>query len=217
MITQLNLKEIERKAFRSTYQNGLWDMYYGFIVVFMSIFIYRPADGYSPTNIVLAILGIFLAYCFFWAGKKYITLPRMGQVRFGPVRKQKKTTLAIILGVVVLIQIGIVGLTTMAWVNPVVGSTINNFLNARDLMSIAVAAIGSLMVGISMTLIAYFSDFPRGFYIAIMMSLAVFLMISLNQPVYPIVVGTLIILPGLILFVRFLNRYPLPREVVSHE
>jgi hypothetical protein len=217
MVTQLNLKEIERKAFRSTYQDGLWDMYYGFIVVFMSIFIYRPADGYSPTNIVLAILGISLAYCFFWAGKKYITLPRMGQVRFGPVRKQKKTTLAIILGVVVLIQIGIVGLTTMAWVNPVVGSTINNFLNARDLMSIAVAAIGSLMVGISMTLIAYFSDFPRGFYIAIMMSLAVFLMISLNQPVYPIVVGTLIILPGLILFVRFLNRYPLPREVVSHE
>ncbi len=111
MVTQLNLKEIERKAFRSTYQDGLWDMYYGFIVVFMSISIYRPADGYSPMNIVLAILGILMAYCFFWAGKKYITLPRMGQVRFGPVRKQKKTTQAIILGVVVLIQIEIVRLS----------------------------------------------------------------------------------------------------------
>lgn len=217
MVTQLNLKEIERKAFRSTYQDGLWDMYYGFIVVFMSISIYRPADGYSPMNIVLAILGILMAYCLFWAGKKYITLPRMGQVRFGPVRKQKKTTQAIILGVVVLIQIGIVGLTTSAWINPVVGTTINNFLIARNLMDMTVAAIGSLFVGIGMLLIAYFSDFPRGFYIAIMMSLAVFLMISLNQPVYPIVIGTLIILPGLLLFVRFLKKYPLPREEVSHE
>ena len=27
MNTQLNLKELERKAFRSTYQDGLWDLY----------------------------------------------------------------------------------------------------------------------------------------------------------------------------------------------
>ena len=45
---QINLKEIERKAFRSTYQDGLWDIYFGLIVVGMSIFIYRPPEGYSP-------------------------------------------------------------------------------------------------------------------------------------------------------------------------
>ena len=33
MSTQLNLKEIERKAFRSTYQDGLWDIHLGLIFV----------------------------------------------------------------------------------------------------------------------------------------------------------------------------------------
>ncbi len=48
MSAELNLKEIERKAFQSAYQDGLWDIYYGLIVVCMSFFIYRPATGYSP-------------------------------------------------------------------------------------------------------------------------------------------------------------------------
>jgi uncharacterized membrane protein len=138
-------------------------------------------------------------------------------VRFGAARKQKKTTLAIILGVVILIQVGMVGLTTLGWLNHEVAAKINGFLKAGDLMLLVVAAIGSLILGVSMILIAYFSDFPRGYYIAVMMSLAVFLMIYLNQPVYPIMIGGLIILPGLVLFVCFLEKYPLPREEASHE
>jgi len=214
MSTQLNLKEIERKAFRSTYQDGLWDINLGLVVVFMSVFIYRPADGYSPMNIILAVLGFSLAHLLFWTGKKFITIPRMGQVRFGAVRKQKGTTLAIILGLVVLIQVGIVGLTGLSWVNPEIGAKVNELLNTPDLGLLIVAVVASLFVGPSMLLIAYFNDFPRGYYIAVMMALAVFLMIYLNQPVYAIIIGFLIILPGLVLFVRFLKSYPLPHEQV---
>jgi L-lactate permease len=58
---------------------------------------------------------------------------------------------------------------------------------------------------------AYFNDFPRGYYIAVLMALAVFLMIWINQPYYPAVIGALIILPGLVLFIRFLMKYPLPK------
>jgi hypothetical protein len=94
---------------------------------------------------------------------------------------------------------------------------LNGFLPERDATLPVVAAIGSLMVGISMIVIAYFSDFPRGYYIAIMMALAVFLMVYLNQPVYPIIIGGLIILPGLVLFVRFLKTYPLQREGILNE
>jgi len=42
-------------------------------------------------------------------------------------------------------------------------------------------------------------------------------MIYLNQPVYPIIIGGLIILPGLVLFVRFLKTYPLQRKDTSYE
>jgi hypothetical protein len=50
-----------------------------------------------------------------------------------------------------------------------------------------------------------------------MMALAVFLLIYLNQPVYALLIGSLIALPGLVLFVRFLRTYPRPGGDASHE
>lgn len=206
---QLDLKEIERRAFRFTFQDGLLDLHYGLIVVCMAIFIYRPPAGYSPMNIILSTLLMSLSSGLFWAGKKYITLPRMGQVRFGAARKQKKKTLAIILGAFVLVQAGLVGLTAFGWLDYDTSAKINRYISQRSSTLLVVAAIGSLMVGSSMIVSAYFSDFSRGYYIAILMALAVFLMIYLNQPVYPVLIGSSIILPGLVLFVRFLKAYPL--------
>jgi hypothetical protein len=217
MSAVLNLKEIERRAFRSTYQDGLWDMYFGAIVMAMAAFMYRPEEGYSVVNIILAVVVIAVAGGLLLAGKMLITLPRMGQVRFGPARKQKARTLAIILGLVILVQVGIVGLTALGWLDPNLAAQINDFLGGRSLERLAVAALGALFVGPPMILIAYLIDFPRGYYIAVMMSLAVFLMILLNQPIYAVIIGCLIILPGLVLFIRFLKRYPLPQEHGPHE
>ena len=212
MPTSINLKEIERKAFRSTYQDGLWDMYFGLVVVAMSIFMYHPAGGYTPLNPVMAVLIISAAGSLFMAGKKRITLPRMGQVQFGPIRKRKNITLGVILGVLVLMQVVLVGLTAFGWLNPEASGKLNDFLASRDLMDVVVAAIGALIIGVSLTVMAYFTDFSRGYYIALLSSLAAFLMIYLNRPIYPILIGALIILPGLVLFVRFLRAYPLPGE-----
>jgi hypothetical protein len=49
------------------------------------------------------------------------------------------------------------------------------------------------------------------------MALAVFLMILFNQPIYPILIGALILVPGVVLFVRFVRKYPLHREEAEHE
>ena len=204
MVTQLNLKEIERKAFRSTYEDGLWDLYYGLVVVGMSIFIYRPEAGYSPMNIILSTVIIGLSGALFWVGKKYITVPRMGQVKFGPERKQKAKRLAIILGGFVLFQAVLVGLTALGWTN------------LFDAGLLVVALIGSSILGTSMIVVAYFSDFPRGYYIAVLMALAVFLMIYANQPIYAILIGLAIIISGVALLVRFLKKYPKPDGTGSH-
>jgi hypothetical protein len=76
-----------------------------------------------------------------------------------------------------------------------------------DLM---VATIGALLVGMGMAWVAYFQNFIRGYYIAILMMLAGFLMLYLNQLVYPVVLGIMINLPGLVLLIRFLQKYPQP-------
>lgn len=217
MNAQLDLKELERKAFRSTYQDGIWDIYFGVIVICMSIFIYRPASGYSPMNILLALAAMAVAYSLFWAAKKYITLPRMGQVRFGPQRKRRRLILILVMSGVVLVQVGFLAFQLLAWANPEVGAKFNSFLLDRDVMDLAVAAVGALFVGPSMVLVAYFIDYTRGYYIAFLIALAVFLMIYLNRPIYPIIIGVLIAIPGLVLFVRFLQKYPLHRDEVAHE
>jgi hypothetical protein len=217
MANRLNLKELERKAFRSTYQDGLWDLYIGLIVICMSIFVYRPATGYNLNNIVLAFSAMAVAYLLFWVGKKYITLPRMGQVQFGAQRKKRRLTLIIVLSIVVLIQVVLVGLQLLAWANPEVGARFSSLILDRNAMDLVVASTGALIVGPSMILVAFFKDFPRGYFIAIMIALAVFLMLYLNQPVYPIIIGALIALPGLVLFVRFLQKYPMHREEATRE
>ena len=87
----------------------------------MAIFIYRPESGYTAMNIILMTLAYTLAYGFFWAGKKFITVPRMGQVRFGPARKRRWVILVAILGGVILIQAGVVGLTSLGRFNLALG------------------------------------------------------------------------------------------------
>ena len=216
-MNRINLKELERKAFRSTYQDGLWDIYFGLIVICMSFFLYRPVTGYSPLNIFLMVASMGAAYALFWAGKRFITLPRMGQVKFGEKRARRKKTMMLILGAVVLIQVAFLGIQFIGWRNPEFGATLNTFLQEKNAMDLAVATIGSLFVGPSMILIAYFIDFPRGYFIAVMMALAVFLAIYLNQPIYPIIIGILIAVPGVVLFLRFLKKYPLHREKANHD
>jgi hypothetical protein len=183
----------------------------------MSIFIYRPEAGYSPLNIIMAIIAMTVSFVLFSAGKKFITLPRMGQVQFGEQRKKRKRTMIIVGGALILIQVVLLAIQLAAWARPDVGASVNGFIQDRNAMDLLVASIGTLMVGLGMTVSAYFTDFPRGYFIAVMMSLAVFLMIYLNQPVYPIVIGLLIALPGLVLFIRFLQKYPLQHTGVSHE
>ncbi len=217
MNPEINLRDLERKAYRSTFQDGLWDIYLGMIIIFMAIFLHRSEQGYAGWNIVFMLLGFGIANILFWTGKKVITVPRMGQVAFGPIRRRRAATLAMVLGVVVAIQAGIVLLSIAGWANPEFGARIEAIFKTGDLEKMAVAAIGSLFVGPSMILVAYFTDFPRGYFIGVAMALAVFLMIWLDRPVYPIILGGLVLLPGMYLFIRFLRRYPYPKSDAFHD
>lgn len=217
MSTPLNLKEIERKAVRSTYQDGLLDIYMGLVVVCMSVFMFRPSSGYSPQNLLLMLAAFGVAFGLYWAGKKFITQPRMGQVRFGEIRKQKNATLRLILGGIILVQVAVVALTALGWLIPALGEQIAAFFGARNVEILLVAAIGALFMGPSMLLLAYFTDYPHGYLIAVLMAAAVFLMIYRNQPLYPILIGGLIVVLGLASLVSFLRKYPLPPAGAAHE
>jgi hypothetical protein len=214
MSAQINLKEIERKAFRSTYQDGLLDIVISSVVGSMALMEFIVVrDDFPWLYLVLAMLGVCAGQLVFWVGKRFITLPRMGQVQFGENRRKRSKTLAFILAVVVLIQVGIVLMTAGVWAIPGLEEKLQALLPGRSANDLLVAAVGALFVGPSMVAIAYFIDFPRGYYIALVMSLGVFLMIWFGQPLIQVGAALLILIPGMFLFVRFLRQYPrIPAE-----
>ena len=216
MLNTIDLKQIERKAYRSTFEDGLMDMLLGAIIASTGIYMFRPDSGYSPINIIGMVLIFVVLQLLYQAGKKYITQPRMGQVRFGPARKHRRKTMAIILGVIVLVQAILVVLTSVGWLIPAICEKLFGSIDGYSSERLVVAALGSLFVGPPMLVMAYMTDFPRGYYIAVLMALAVFLMILTNQPIYSLVIGAIIILPGLVLFIRFLRKYPLPQGDQAH-
>jgi hypothetical protein len=175
MSDSLNLKNIEKKAFSATHQDGLWDIYIGGVVLSMSVLAYSSASEAFPLlrfGLYLAGMGIF--YLIFRVGKKYLTSPRLGQVKFGPRRQRRRLTMMIVLAGIVLLQAIILVGTIFLWANPLWATSLGFSHSGLDRERLLVATIGALFVGPSMVLIAYFNDFLRGYYIAFILSLAVF-------------------------------------------
>jgi hypothetical protein len=211
MSDALDLKSIEKKAFRATHQDGLLDICIGGVVMSMSVLPYiTDSETFPLLGFALFMAGLGLSELVFWGGKKYITAPRLGQVKFGPRRQKRKLTMAIVLVGIVLLQVFILLGTIFLWANPEWAARLGFSNSDSDRERLLVAVIGALFVGPSMTLIAYFNDFPRGYYIALILSLAVFSLIWFDQPIYLTVAGLLIMIPGLVLFARFLREHPLP-------
>jgi hypothetical protein len=212
-----DLKNLEKKAFRATHQDGLWDIYMGGVVMSMAILAYSEASKAFPlVRFSIFLLGLGAAYLIFWAGKKYITTPRLGQVKFGPQRQRRKRILVMVMSGMVFVQVVILIGTILLWRNPSWASSLGFGQTNPDLERLIVAVIGAMFVGPSIALIAYFNDFLRGYYIAFIVSLGVFSLIWFGEPLYLISAGLLIMIPGVVLFIRFLSEHPRPPAEVTH-
>ena len=206
-----DLKELERKAFRSTFQDGLWDLYLGGLLLFIYLNTFLPDEPDRPLlRISIIFLGMMSIYGLFWLGKKLITTPRLGTVRFGSERRKKKLTLGLIMGVFVLVNLALVALTFALNRSPALRETLRAWMLGLKVTRLALAVFIGLFVGCVIAVIAYFNDFPRGFYIAGIFAVGFFLTEWLDNPLLMLVAAALIMLPGLVLFVRFIREHPLP-------
>jgi hypothetical protein len=188
---------------------------YSVVYVFLAYTFSNEAKPLLRFGLYLAGMGVF--YLIFWAGKKYLTTPRLGQVKFGPRRQKRKQIMLGVLAGIVGLQVVILVGTILLWKNPNLAARLGFSQANPDLERLLVATIGALFVGPSMVLLAYFNEFMRGYYIAVILSLAVFSLTWFGKPVYLVLSGLLIIIPGLILFVRFLRSHPLPPVEVTYD
>lgn len=203
---QIDIKELEKKAWKSTFQDGLWDIYFGLILLSLGFSWLGSFFGLPETVDVLVTLFSWDigAMVLLILGKKYITQPRMGFVKFGPGRKKKKKQLAIFLGLNV-------SLTIMALIITMLGFLQQLFIPGFVLM----LAIGLIFITLPFSTIAYFLQLNRLYLYALLGGFGLFF----SELLYPITgspindfiifggVGLIITTTGLAIFIKFLNNY----------
>lgn len=217
MSVPLNLREIEKKAFRSTYEDGLLDVCIGGLIASFAVLSDLPEEDPARwINFGFFVGGLLVSELVFWLGKKFITVPRLGTAVFGPARKKRTKILAVILSGIVALQVLIVLGTVLLLNNPQWAASLG-ISASTDMERLLVASVGALFVGPSMGVIAYFSDFPRGFYIAVVLAAAVFGYIWFHSQLFMFAAAAVILVPGVVLFIRFLRTHPMPPEEVSHD
>jgi hypothetical protein len=214
MSQTIDLKELERKAFRSTFQDGLWDIFLGLLLLNMGGGPVLGGSELSPLwSMVILTVFVGLIFLVFWAGKKYVTTPRMGSVEFGAQRKSRLKVVRVVLFLSVLVGVLMALWGWGAWSGKL------PYLLAELPIPVYVWAVQCVVV---FSIAAYFMDVTRFYFYGVLYALAFPLGILLAENTdlrgaYSMAItfgsaGGIMVLIGAVLFVRFLRRYPLPKE-----
>jgi len=216
IVERVSLKELERKAYRSFFQDGLVDICLGLMVLTMAnawlLMARRVSWGYVIGHTHITSVALWAAaMAVLVAGRRYITIPRLGVVRFGPARKQRRTRAATVMGAMVGAQAALVVLTATGAVD------------FRGAPATPVMVIG-LMVLVALGLPAYLLDFTRLYAYAVVVAggvvgaetLYMRTASAMGAAAIFAAAGAIPVLVGLGLLIRFVRAYPAQREVTSN-
>jgi hypothetical protein len=218
MAQGINLKELERKAFRSTFQDGLWDIFLGLLLLNMGMGTMMGgmlADtGVSLLWIMVGLLALAaLALLVFWAGKKFITTPRIGLVKFGPQRKAKMKNLraVLFLSVLLLVIMAILGWAVAGGGLPGWVTEIPIPLYVWPVQTIIVFGLGAYFLDVTRFYaygVLYGLPFPVGILLVENTDLTGLSSMAIT---FGVPAGVMVLI-GTVLFTRFLRKYPIPAE-----
>ena len=205
MRNKLDLKQLERRAWTSFFDDGLLDIFMG--LVLMAVGVPAVLAGIFTSELsqdVAAAALMVLAFLPYWAGKRWVTLPRAGRAEFSEARKSKQTRVALIyavsvvVGVVVFLMV-MLGLSSSppAWVQ---------WLGVEGFLGLGIGGWMFLILGLA----SYFMDYRRGYVIAALYALGFGGSVLLHNSITFIVAGALGVLMGLVVFVRFVRTHPKP-------
>ena len=208
----IDLKEIEKKTWRSTLQDGILDIYFGILILGIGMGMTLSHILPDPLDMIIVAIFLGIGLTFFILGKKYITQPRLGFVKFGFQQKARKIKTIIILSIN-FIAILIINLIRFA--NP---DSILRFPGYLDGL-----ILGLLFITAPLFFVAYILHYPRLYFYAILFGISFFLSellaIFISEPfdtliTFSIIAGIVIFL-GVIFLIKFVRKYPLPKEEMA--
>jgi hypothetical protein len=199
---EINLKELEKKAWTAYFDDGILDITVGLFVLAFGI---GMTTGYTYLT-ALSWMVIF----FFAAAKKSITLPRVGLVKFSPEReermKKEKSFFIVFFTITAFIGLGFfVALTTG------IPQSIKTIIGEMALVSYELIIVAGLC------LLAYWKEIRR-FYVYGAFALVVIVSgFFLEMPeghqffaaaYHFLAIGTVMLFVGFVILARFFKRYP---------
>ena len=197
MNDKMSLREIERKAWISYFEDGLWDLFFG--VLFLISGIRSLTDNVWYVGGLYALL-LVVCILILPIGKKQITIPRLGHVKFGPARKLRQSKAIAVLAISVLATFALLMLPKSGLALP-----------PKMLISPIIAGWIAVVFGV----LAYYLDFKRLFAYGVLFAISEVLSGLFGEPIGSImqtISGIAILLVGMAVFMRFVRRYPLPTE-----
>ena len=195
MTEEMDLRKIEKKAW-STYmsQDGLYDIFIGIMLLTLAIQAYFY-------NIWFTSL-IFVAVLVVTLGKRFITLPRIGLVKFGKTRMMKQMKMMIALLIVFLAVLTLYYLSVLGNKPHEIVSRLAIPALIASIFVIVAFFLNYIRLGIYGLLYA-FSEILRGVYDKPIRNIAV------------LIIGIIALIIGLYVLLQFLKKYPLPDKEVS--
>ena len=211
MVEKIDLKEIEKKAYKATLQDGLIDIEMGIVLIGMGI----NSAFYDLVPRLMNLLGILIvgiiAVTPLFLGKKYIVSPRIGIIKFGPKRKAQKKKIIIftLINTLILVIVLILTVTSVLQQIPLQGPAL-------------LLILGLVFATLPLSIMAYLMQFPRFYIYGLLIGFGIFfaevsylILGDLGWSFTFILIGTAILLVGLAYLVKFLLKYPLPEKEVQ--
>lgn len=207
MPENIDLKALERKAWTSYFQDGLWEIVIGTILLVSTLSCALEAAGvadatrtaiYFPLMMVLPPLILTL-------GKRYITLPRMGYAKFGRRRELNMIKLMAAIAATMGVNLVMWGVST---IHPEA---------TRGPYGLALVTFDVLAI---FCLIGYYMDY-KGFYlIALIVGLPYpvayllehYTTLAPNDTLAYGIPAMLLLAIGLSALFQFVRRYGVPKE-----
>ena len=202
MNNPISLKSTEKKVYRATVADGLWDIFIGFFILEFAVaplLSSKLGDFWSSAVFLPVWLLVYLAIKII---RKKVITPRIGTVKFGKPRKQKLKRFSLIM---VVINLAVLTLGLLAFRN-------------YGLVSGAIfPGILGLMVMAGFYLAGFMLDYPRLYLYGSILLIApligewLYSFHGASHHGFPIVFGFtsgLMILIGAITFIRLLKENP---------
>ena len=206
MSQELNLKAIERKAWTSVYQDDLYDLFLGCLLLQLGGVYYLTKLPLSDAAITVINLGTYLlVFIALILTKRFITRPRIGWVQFGTRRRVRMFMVTTIL----FILVG--GTFILGFIANARGGLIKDGSQAKLIGTIGI----SLFFLVFFSLTAYMLEYKRLYLIGVLFAIPLPITIlvkrtlGLDVDFYAFTIPALIIIcMGLFYLMRFMRQHP---------